>query len=188
MKLTTKNGEKNMIKKEKWMDIVGYQGIYQVSNLGRVISLGNDKNKKEKILKHKIVIHHHKNDTYKAHVVGLHQDGKRKYFMISRLVYSAFNGEIPNGYEVDHLNNNPQDNRLDNLQLLSHSDNLKKRFIDNPNLNVGKAKRKILCLNNNVIYQSITDASRSLNVIRQNIHSVLTGRYTHTGGYTFQYV
>ena len=37
--------------KEVWKDIVGYEGLYQVSNLGRVKSLGNNKNKKEKIIK-----------------------------------------------------------------------------------------------------------------------------------------
>ena len=38
---------------EIWKDITGYEGLYQISNLGRVKSLGNNKSIKEKILKHK---------------------------------------------------------------------------------------------------------------------------------------
>lgn len=43
-----------------------------------------------------------------------------------RIVYETFNGEIPEGYEVDHINTIRDDNRLENLQLLSHLDNMRK--------------------------------------------------------------
>lgn len=44
-----------------------------------------------------------------------------------RLVYETFNGEIPEGYEIDHINFVRDDNRLCNLQLLTQSENRKKR-------------------------------------------------------------
>ncbi len=46
---------------------------------------------------------------------------------VHRLVYETFNNEIPEGYEVDHINFERDDNRLCNLQLLTHAENLKKR-------------------------------------------------------------
>ena len=56
--------------------------------------------------------------------------GINKKILVHRAVWEAFNGEIPYGMEVDHIDNNPQNNALDNLQLLNRSDNLKKRNID----------------------------------------------------------
>lgn len=51
---------------------------------------------------------------------------------LSRLVYVWYKGDIPDGYVVDHINNDSFDNRPENLQLLTVGDNLKKRFEDNP--------------------------------------------------------
>lgn len=56
--------------------------------------------------------------------------GINKKILVHRGVWEAFNGEIPEGMDVDHIDNNPANNALSNLQLLSHSDNLKKREID----------------------------------------------------------
>ena len=48
---------------------------------------------------------------------------KRKYFRVHRLVYEAFNGEIPEGYEIDHINGFRDDNRLENLRMLTKLEN-----------------------------------------------------------------
>ena len=47
----------------------------------------------------------------------------KKYFRAHRLVWQVFMGNIPEGMEVDHKNNNKKDNRLSNLQLLTSSEN-----------------------------------------------------------------
>ena len=49
------------------------------------------------------------------------------YALVHRIVYETFNGEIPEGYEIDHVNSVRDDNRLCNLQMLTRSENLKKR-------------------------------------------------------------
>lgn len=51
---------------------------------------------------------------------------------LSRLIYVWFKGDIPDGYVVDHKNNDSFDNTPDNLKLMTVGDNLKKRFEDNP--------------------------------------------------------
>ena len=49
---------------------------------------------------------------------------------LSRLVYAWFREDIPDGYVIDHKNNNPYDNTLDNLQMLTIEQNIRKRFDD----------------------------------------------------------
>lgn len=51
---------------------------------------------------------------------------------LSRFLYAWFKGPIAEGMVIDHINNDPFDNSLDNLALLTISDNLAKRFSDNP--------------------------------------------------------
>lgn len=165
---------------EVWKNIKGFQGLYQVSNLGNIKSFNYNKTNKEKIL-----IGSENKRGYKS--VLLSKNGKHIRFLIHRLVYTAFVGVIPQGYHVDHKDNDQQNNRLDNLQLLTVTENLKKRFSDNLMLRYIKAK-KIKCLNNNVIYNSINDASRELNLWKQSINKVLKGKRKQTGGYTFVYV
>jgi hypothetical protein len=50
----------------------------------------------------------------------------KHYFRVHRLIWEAFNGTIPDGYVVDHINGDKKDNRLENLQLLTWSENLLK--------------------------------------------------------------
>ena len=93
--------------KEQWKPIEGYEN-YQVSNFGEVKSLGNDKSRKEKLLKPG------KNKGY-LHV-ALWKNGVKERFYIHRLVYSAFVGDIPDGLDINHL---------ENLEACSHGDNIR---------------------------------------------------------------
>ena len=102
---------------EIWKDIKGYEGLYQVSNLGRVRSLENNKKRKEKILKHVL------NNRGYQHV-ALCKNGKVKKCYVHRLVYETFNGKIPKGYEINHISEDKTENSLSNLNLLSHKANL----------------------------------------------------------------
>lgn len=173
---------------EIWVDVLGYQGLYEVSNYGRVKSL-KDKygNERQKILKN-----HSVNTicSYRQYIrprVTLYKKQKRKQFLISRLVFQSFCGKIPKGLQIDHINNDPTDNRLQNLQLLTRSENCKKIHKDNPQLRYKKAT-KIKCLNNNKIYKSQTDAADELHLFSSNINAVLHGKMNTIKGYKFVYV
>lgn len=50
----------------------------------------------------------------------------------------------------------------------------------------GRIKNKIICKTNGVVYASISDAARKLDLYRENINKVLSGKYKHTGGYYFE--
>ena len=101
--------------KEIYKDIKGYEG-YQVSNMGNVKSL---KGKRERILKEGLT--GKVGNQYLA--INLCKNGKAKTFKVHQLVCIAFLNHVPNGSKglvADHRNNNPLDNRLDNLQLITH--------------------------------------------------------------------
>lgn len=100
-----------------WKDIPGYEGLYQISNLGEVRSL-KDNFGRNRILVMKPV----KNRGYCR--VTLQNKGKKKYCFIHRLVWETFNGPIPKGMEVNHINEDITDNCLANLNLLTHSENI----------------------------------------------------------------
>lgn len=61
--------------------------------------------------------------------VGHYNLGK-KHFLVHRAVWEAFNGPIPEGLDIDHIDGNPHNNALSNLQAISHKKNIKKRDMD----------------------------------------------------------
>ena len=97
------------MKKEYWKPVVGYEGLYEVSNWGRVKSLNYNHTGKGKILKQ-----HQCMDGYKS--VMLYKDGKRKIILVHRLVAQAFIPN-PNDYkEVNHKDEDKTNNSVDNLE------------------------------------------------------------------------
>lgn len=100
---------------EEFRDIPGYEGLYQVSNIGRVKSL---KFGKEKLLKASL-----SKDGY--FYVDLYQNGYKKTYQLHQLAAIAFLNHIPCGVKtvVDHINDNPSDNRVENLQVITQREN-----------------------------------------------------------------
>ena len=66
---------------------------------------------------------------YMTFIISETKDGKRnvKYPSVHRFVYETFNGEIPEGMTIDHINNDTSKNGIDNLQELTNSENCVKR-------------------------------------------------------------
>lgn len=109
---------------EEWKLIKNYEGLYEVSNLGRIRSLdklvkgrkGTEYIKKGKILKQI----KHVNGYMK---IGLTKDGKRKTFLVHRLVAEAFISNPENKPYIDHINTIRDDNRVENLRWATASEN-----------------------------------------------------------------
>lgn len=100
---------------EEWRPICGYEGLYQVSNLGRVKSLKNNKG----IYREKILIIGKNKDGYLQ--INLCKEGKMKTFRVHRLVANAFI-ENPNEYTtVNHIDENKENNCVDNLEWMNLS-------------------------------------------------------------------
>jgi hypothetical protein len=97
------------VEKEIWRDIRGYEGLYQVSNLGSIKSLGNDKSRKEKIKK----LPKSDRGYLYAH---LSKNGERITVAVHRLVAIAFIGESKNYNEINHKDENKLNNNVNNLE------------------------------------------------------------------------
>lgn len=66
--------------------------------------------------------------------IGLGENAKCKRLYVHRLVWETYNGEIPTGYEIDHINSVKSDNRLVNLRLVTRIENMDKMILENPHV------------------------------------------------------
>lgn len=164
---------------EVWKDIIGYEDLYQVSNLGNVKSLYHRGTGKERFLSHQL-----KKSGYLR--VKLCKDGKRKFYNIHRLVATSFIPN-PNNYPcVNHKNENKQDNRVENLEFCTVRYN---NTYNNRHLKAAEKKSiPVYCIELNQVFKSTVDASRITGINKGNINSCLKGRYKSAGGYHWQYV
>jgi len=112
-----KNLSLNDLDGEIWKEIVGYDGYYFVSNIGRVKSFKKCRGTDVRILE--------SFDISGYFTVGLCNHGKDKHEQIHRLMYEAFIGKIPEGYVVHHIDNNKINNNFDNFQLMTREEHSK---------------------------------------------------------------
>lgn len=116
-----------MVNTEKWKNIKGYEGIYQVSNLGRIKSLermekykNTQRKRKEKILK---------GINLNGYIrIGLLKNKKYKNFLVHRLVATTFIPNPNNFKEINHKDGNKQNNEISNLEWCTRSENVKHAY------------------------------------------------------------
>lgn len=177
--------------KEIWKDIKGFEG-YQVSNLGRVKSLERidalGRRVKEKFLKPLIT----RNGYY---LIGLYKNSIQKFYYVHRFVWEAFNGQIPEGYEVNHINEIKSDNRLSNLNLMTHKENMNygsrtERCAEVLKNRKDQSKSVLqFDLNNNLVkeYPSTKQVERELGFSYQNICACCKGKQKTAYNYKWKY-
>lgn len=184
---------------EIWKDIKGYEGKYQVSNLGNVKSL-HDRYGKERILKPI-------KDKDNYFVVNLCKDGKRKTCKVHKLVAEAFIPKIPGKEFVDHINGIRNDNRIDNLRWCTHQENdrfplsrknkseaQKGKHIGKKNHMYGKtgtlhhSSKAVLCIEMNKIFGSVHEVERELGINNSHISMCCNGKRKSAGNYHWRYV
>jgi len=106
------------MKKEVFKDILNYEGMYQVSNLGKIKSL---KGKKEKFLKPS-------NTTHGYLKVNLNKNGIQKTFKLHRLIAEHFIKKIDGKEIINHIDGNKRNNNISNLEWCTHSENIKHAY------------------------------------------------------------
>lgn len=148
---------------EEWKDIKNYEGLYQVSNFGRIKSMpkkwvtgnGARQSKPETIMS--------PSESQGYCHICLSRDKKKKYFSVHSLVWDAFGDSPRDGrkLQVDHIDGDKTNNHINNLQLLT------------ARMNVAKAKKKGLPTG---VYYS--DQSG-----KYIVHIVINGKNIYMGSY-----
>lgn len=162
---------------EEWRDIAGYEGLYQVSNYGRV------KNAKTgRIMKPK-------NNGRGYLCLSLHINGKRKFYNIHRLVANAFIPNIENKPEIDHIDCDQSNNRTDNLRWVTRLENMRNPITvkNRPRGESSTQSIPIICIETGTLFFGSREAERKTGIAHQHISDAVKGKLKKVGGYHWRY-
>ena len=176
-KRSEKEYYKEDLPNEKWLKVKDYN--YSVSSCGRVrndITL--------LILKPSLTCGYYK--------VRLSKDGKTSDWLVHKLVYCIFNNcsEIPSGYVIDHIDADKQNNKLDNLRLVTASENVKAAYYKTQTNSSCKKVEQLTLMDEHIaFFPSCAEAARQLDLDASTISKVCRGtQYKSHGGFHFRYV
>lgn len=147
-------------KDEVWKDIPCYEGIYQVSNVGRVRSVPRyqiDKIGRVQVQAGCILRQFTKFNGYKK--VILRKENKQRNIEVHRLVASTFLDNLENKPTVDHIDGNPSNNKLSNLRWATMAEQC----------NNSRTTIEVLCVEDNLKFPSYAEAGRYYHVGAQYI-------------------
>lgn len=169
---------------EVWKDIEGFEGLYQVSNMGRVRSLDR-KDKNGQFRNGRVLADKHNNRGY--HTVALHRDGNTKYRFVHRLVAETFIPNLDGLPEINHKDEDKTNNTVSNLEWCSRSYN---NTYGTRLERVAKALEcpiyAITSSGKRRYFDSVNEAARVLGLKRQGITNCLHGRRKHHRGFSFE--
>lgn len=163
---------------EIWKDVVGYEGLYLISNLGRVKSV-NRKTSNGHTISGKMLTPDLVRGYYR---VSLSKNGVKTRILVHRLVLINFTHDSE--LQVNHIDENRLNNRLDNLEWMTAKENCN---YGTRNQRVGaKCAKKVT--DGTMIFDSIRKAGEYYNLDRTTISSALTGKCRTAGGSTWKYI
>ena len=186
---------------EIWKDIKNYEGYYQISNYGNVRSLdridelGRLIKGREKVKQKQ---HYNKDNCYLN--IILYKNGQKQRFYIHRLVAEAFIPNPENKPQVNHNDRNKKNNKIDNLEWVTISENIKYSYnfddrkkstgchkIGKENIMSKKVKQYDLEGNFIKKWESARQASIQTNIDYSTIKQVCRGKGKKAGGYIWKY-
>lgn len=161
---------------EHWKNIKGYEGLYQVSDLGRI------RNKRNRILKPTI--------TKKGYCrIGLSNNSKVKFYFVHNLVIETFRGK--QNLSVDHIDCNKQNNKIDNLEYVTQQENCIRAWKNGLCKIVPYNEKPVIQydLDGNLInvFKSVSEASRKTNIAKQHISLCCNNLRAKTHGFIFKF-
>ena len=184
------------LKNEIWKDVVGFEGIYQVSNEQRIkrISLSKITNNvkvdyQERIVKTRL--------NKKGYVIlNLCKNNEKFSTSLHRIIAKSFIPNLDNKSQVNHKNGIRHDNRIENLEWATASENILHSYkvLNKKHNSLGKFNRcgkKVAYydLSGNIkgTFLSNMEAERKLGIKNTNISAVCNGKKEKTNGYKFRY-
>lgn len=174
---------------EIWKDIEDYEGLYQVSNFGRIKSLPRNTKNQYSNKRH---IFNPCKDSDGYLVVGLSKNKQPKTLKVHRLVAIAFIPNILNKPQINHIDCDKTNNNVNNLEWVTSSENIvhayKNKLIT---INSEFRKKKIYGINtvdnSKITFGSVTEASKFFKTVKTSISNCLNGRTKSSNGYKWFY-
>jgi len=171
---------------EIWKDIIGYEGKYQISNLGRVKSIARKFTRKGYLVTIKERVLKQKTETYGYWAVGLN-DNSMKVHKIHRLIAIHFIPNPENKSQVNHINGVKKDNRIENLEWATPMENQTHSWDTGLNKHCGEkhylttlSESDIVEIKDTYIYRSKFFNMRALgekfNVQASTIHNIIKSK------------
>ena len=163
------------MEKEIWKDIEGYEGLYQISNLGRI--------RKYIILRQFL--------SHKGYLTTqLSKENKSKTFLVHRLVAKTFIPKIDGKNQINHKDGNKINNKVENLEWCTQKENINYSQKINSSYNDRNKEVQQFDKNNKLLatYKSISDASRITGIKVSSISYSANGQRKTGGGYIWRFV
>jgi hypothetical protein len=170
---------------EIWKDVIGYEGSYQVSNLGRLKSLARNVPNNRPV-KERIITLNRTTNGYMQ--VRLNKHNKTKTVRIHRLVAEHFIDGFDPKFDVNHIDENKENNCVQNLELSTHKANCNYGTRTERCISYKRVPIRAIRIHDGKTFDfdSVRAAREELGV--NNISKVLKGEYKQAKGYMFEYI
>lgn len=175
---------------EVWKPVPNYEGLYEISNLGKIRSLYYITHN---TFYNRIRVMKPQNNGTGYLKVQLYKNGKKEAYLIHRLVASVFIPNPENLPQVNHKDENKLNNNVENLEWCTHLYNHHYGTRQMKQTKTQQTKRGIPIIqkdmNNNIInkYVCLREANRKTGIGRKEICLVCKGIYKQAGGYRWEY-
>ena len=188
--------DKKQVSTEIWRDVVGYEGYYQVSNQGNVRTLPRTierRNNTDLSLKGRICSQTLSDKGY--YTVGLCMNNKVKRVYVHKLVAISFIDNPQNLREINHIDENPKNNKVENLEWCTHRYNMNhgtireritKKLLNREDHSIPVCQYTLdgIFINE---YPSMTEAARQNDILESGVSGACCGKRKTYKGFIWKY-